>query len=247
MPMQVFALVALAALALGHPGVALAVPTYDDPQRYEAWNALYPYPEQPLPDAMLEDGQHVLTAAHCVDVETDRVRVSFNLGYGPDEIVAGPDTITVHQHWSGSTEQGVDLAIIRLSAATGIRGYRLWDRPLALPFSVQIAGWGPSGQGAADETAYPFGTLRRGWNHYDEVRNPAQHYVFDFDSYSEDGTHNAVGEPGWITYAGNPPFRSIIQIDNERDGARVNGEVFITKGDSGGATYHVLEFRKWKV
>lgn len=228
----VLASAALVALTLG--GAARAIVTYESPPEYEFHSPVPPPPlpvarlvlEDPAGDlfpcsgALLEDGCRVLTAAHCItDRNIQRIEVGFSEGAA--QILDVATDAVIHPAWNGVLEDGSDLAILRLPQPIAtIPGFRIYEHPLFFPFPIQILGWGPSGIGALDDAAYPFGTLRGGWNFYDGDAFGGLLYQFDFDF---------------------DPNANTILIDRDIDGPRpaVRSEVMIAPGDSGGPSWDI--------
>ncbi|MCU0841087.1 MAG: trypsin-like serine protease [Thiobacillaceae bacterium] len=211
--------------------------------------------------SLLWSRRHVLTAAHCVtdsnaDLQGDTVTVGFFPGQ--DNIVGktlpiNRQTVRVHPDWKGQEILGADLAIIVLDQPLpGTVGLQIDRHGVdvfgAYPPWVELYGWGYVGQGDLGQ-GNPYGEwgeqLLSGRNNYDAlwIDIPGQPYMFDFDNYAD--AQNYIGEPGWVTYPGQPQ-PSLIWRDANLDSYEVNGEivnaskgeVFVAGGDSGGPTFY---------
>jgi hypothetical protein len=169
----------------------------------------------PCSGALLRNGCHVVTAAHCfAEHAIQRVEVGFNNGF--TEIVDVATNVVIHPDWDGVFENGNDLAVISLSQVVqGINGFFLPPFDPQPPTRVEMFGWGPSGQGLLQEALFPFGTLRSGVNFYDARGLPGDLYQFDFDS---------------------DPAQNTVMIDRDGSGPHppVHAEVMTAAGDSGG-------------
>ncbi len=123
--------------------------------------------------ALLADGIHILTAAHCVDDGTLAGAAQVNFFTASGNYTFTTSNITVEPGWTGlpGTElNGGDLAILTLSSVmSGVQGYDIYRGTDEVGQSIEIAGYGYGGTGATgeDSTLYPYGTLRWGTNMYD--------------------------------------------------------------------------------
>jgi len=156
---------------------------------------------------VLIDQLYVLTAAHAVknNLNSDAA-ITFTLGasvYNVDN-----DNSAMHAE--------ADLAVLRLTASTGLPGYGLYD---ASTYGSEVgqegvmAGFGVSGIGAPDPGTYPKGTNRYGYNEIDETvtdgETGLEYLTADFDDPS----------------------------DVEYDGLGADKEVMFADKDSGGPTF----------
>lgn len=177
---------------------------------------------------LLSSGYHILTAAHVVDsvLDTSELRVNFDLETGRESYSV--EQMHVHPNWSSN--QGYDLALLKLSEpapATGFDIYRESDE-VGQPF--HLVGYGRSGTG---ETGYDpddpnLGSIKRwGMNTHDvtngnvPINLNAPHeslLMYDFD----DGTYenDLFGKEFGIHHTGLGP-----------------DEVMGTFGDSGGPAF----------
>lgn len=166
--------------------------------------------------ALLWDGLHVLTAAHCSPVTGGTVDVTFNTTSGPTSING---VATVNPSWTGDPNFGADLSIITLARQAPVAGYQIYRNQTLTPFTpIQLAGYGLTGTGSGGTTSGTGGTLRAGTNTYDLLYDPipGHPYLFDFD----DGTanHDSIDQ----TFGG---------LANYGTG---DTEAMIAGGDSGG-------------
>lgn len=169
--------------------------------------------------ALLSSGWDVLTAAHCLTDGAGKLDVTaltasfFTVG---DQLDFTGAAYSIHPGFIGTIAGGNDIAVIRLSMATGLSGYGLATSD---PFGpVTLAGYGRSGTGVQGHVL-PWGTLRSGQNTYDAVWGyPGFPYAYDFD----DGT------------AARDTFCLAFSLCH----TGVPTEVLGVPGDSGGPTFY---------
>ena len=149
---------------------------------------------------------HVLTAAHCLDLNNDGTidvaagDVTFNLNYGSNlssQIVAS--NLTIHPDFTGFNNPSIndDIAILTLSAPApgGVPIYSLMLDPLAVGQTLTLAGYGTTGTGVTGFAAgtASFTTKRSGKNNADvfllddEGSGSREVFVYDFDGPSGNG------------------------------------------------------------
>ena len=172
--------------------------------------------------SLLSDGYSILTAGHCVTPFfggplPSSITVNF---LGPDGIVEDTsNTYSIYPGWNGTSEQGDDLAVIRLTQAAPsfAARYSLYTGAF-ITSPILLAGYGMTGVGATG--CCGFGTLRQGQNRYDTTGAApalgwsANMLVGDFDNGT--ATNNALGP---------------------RD-SDIPNEVDIAAGDSGGPSFY---------
>jgi secreted trypsin-like serine protease len=186
--------------------------------------------------ALVGNGQHVLTAAHCLTGSSAALQaigatVSFPQASGAPSRSAAQ--FFVHPSWTGDIADGGDLAILVLSqpAPGQVTRYDiLRDHSITGGFTATLAGFGVSGTGTNGYAAgsYPFGTLRSGLNRFDTVWDLAGHpFAFDFDNgtVAQDAIGQLTAGPGGYATS---PFR------DTGVGAM---EVMVGPGDSGGPSF----------
>jgi hypothetical protein len=171
--------------------------------------------------ALLADGIHVLTAAHCVD-GGEPVTVSFDTELGGAYSLA-VSNVAIDPGWTTDLLAGNDLALLTLSsAATGVTGYNLYTGTAEVGSTVLIAGWGEQGTGATGAVDGTYGTRRYGQNQYAGTGllfgGSTGILTGDFDSGN--GVNNVFG--------------SDASLENLGLG---QAEVSIAPGDSGGPTF----------
>ena len=170
--------------------------------------------------ALLSDGMHVLTAAHCLDPNVKSV--TFNTTSGA--VAVGFSQVTRNPDSTGNVNDGADLAILTLNSLAPVSGYQIYrTQTLSGPTPIELAGYGATGTGLTGD-ALAGGVLRAGTNTYDGIydRIPGNPYIFDFD----DGTpeHDTLGNTL------NPADR----VPNLGTG---NTEAMLADGDSGGPSF----------
>ena len=118
--------------------------------------------------SLLSDGYSILTAGHCVTPFfggplPSSITVNF---LGPDGIVEDTsNTYSIYPGWNGTSEQGDDLAVIRLTQAAPsfAARYSLYTGAF-ITSPILLAGYGMTGVGATG--CCGFGVLRQGQNRY---------------------------------------------------------------------------------
>lgn len=194
--------------------------------------------------SLLAGGQYVLTAAHCADDFTS-MTVDFKLGTETRTAAAA----YVHSGWTGTLNDGSDIAIIKLNAkVTDINGFHL-STTNDMGKNVLLAGYGLVGQGTAGATGFdrdPPGTVPRVWRpHFgyntidafgkdldDTLFGPGagsnaygENYVYDFD----DGTDSKNALQRLKDAFGGPWGDSSLGLGAD--------EALIAGGDSGGGDF----------
>jgi hypothetical protein len=171
--------------------------------------------------SLLWTGQHILTAAHCLDEGVIPSATTATFRYSGGTMVVNGAQITIPAQWTGDPNDGWDWAILTLvSPVTNplIDRYEINTDPADDWGEITIVGFGIGGTGETgqDPVNYPFGTRRVG-------ENEAEGYwvgvgpggdatlVYDFDG-------NGVNTFGSV-------------------GLGAGHEVVITSGDSGGPSF----------
>lgn len=155
------------------------------------------------------DDNHVVTAAHCLDINSDGVissrdgirSVTFALNYGgniTNTITAS--TYAVHPDFTGFARPSVndDIAVLTLSAAipAAVPKYSLYTGSLTNSTELVLVGYGRSGTGVSGYTVDASYSVKRvGYNNpdayysQDDAGRPAANEVFryDFDGATGNG------------------------------------------------------------
>ncbi len=165
--------------------------------------------------ALLATGRHVLTAAHCFEVQQqtgipnlnpapDDVTVYFDLATGT--LARAAQAVVVHPDWDNTENYNNDLAIIELAqpAPPSAERYPLYRRQDEVGKLFTRVGYGVRGTGAQGEDRNDDTTVkRRGLNRYDTLGDtlnappleanivPGTQLVYDFDSGLR--RHDALG------------------------------------------------------
>ncbi len=166
----------------------------------------------------LVTSRHLVTAAHCLTDDFGNLDVLSLTAAFPTAGVFSGAGYAVHPGWTGDLAGGYDIAIVRLSASTGLSGYPI---ETGLVFGqVDVAGYGLSGSGSTGWTL-PFGTLRAGTNMFEPIawNYPGLPYAYDFD----DGTEQRDA--------------LCILLGSNFCGTYTSREVHPAPGDSGGPSF----------
>lgn len=171
--------------------------------------------------SLLDGGQYVLTAAHCVTGETGSLMAtSISVDFANVGLSVTSSSYIVDPVWTGSVTNGGDLALIRLNATVNsITGYKLDTASSAVGDLVLIAGYGLTGVGSTGATAGTFGTLYYGANVYNGVySNIPSVYAYDFDKSGTNADNvfggGAVGSAEALIASGDSGGASLIEIGN---------------------------------
>jgi hypothetical protein len=138
--------------------------------------------------ALLSDGRHVLTAAHCVDMDGNGVAdgpvtVRFDLPGKSIIQTVDPSAISIAPGWQGENNigNGHDLAILLLPSLApsgppglGADRYPVWQSSFGSELNqpYTIIGYGVSGTGFAGQIDGTQGTKRIGHNLYEVTSDP---------------------------------------------------------------------------
>ncbi len=139
--------------------------------------------------ALLADGRHVLTAAHCLQemgLKFDAIHVVFDLPGGPVSMTVPKSNYRIHENYNSVTKEN-DIAILVLPQAVPAAAprYDLYTAGDELGQTFLMVGYGQTGNGATGATAAS-GTRRYGYNRID---NPSTSLLtFDFDNPSTNST-----------------------------------------------------------
>ncbi len=156
--------------------------------------------------------RHILTAAHCLDLNNDGLSdfapsgVTFFLNFGSDRSHSfTASALTIHPEYTGFNNPSVndDIAIITLSEdlPAGLPIYQLLERTLAVGDILTLAGYGRSGFGTDPTYTVPadFSVKRTGQNQVDflflddETGGFPELFAFDFDDPDPLRTPNQSG------------------------------------------------------
>ncbi len=135
--------------------------------------------------SLIDGGQYILTAAHCVTGDTDSTSAtSISINFANVGLNLTSTSYVVDPTWNGSLTSGGDLALVKLSTpVTSIASYGLNTKSSAVGDVVTLAGYGYTGTGSAGYTANTFGTLYYGTNQYIGVySNVTSVYGYGFTS-----------------------------------------------------------------
>lgn len=185
--------------------------------------------------ALLGDGLHVLTAAHCVTDDNGADDFSFGTVrfFGDNgTYLMGVDEVFVHANWTGSFSDGNDIAVVRLNNVVDseITRYDIYRDTDEVGQVGDKAGFGRSGTGVTGSTLAS-GTKRTVQNRYDVAGlSPfgisSDVLMYDFDNGNP--ANDAIGAlVGFL-----PPSPFVV----DPIGVGVN-EGIAAPGDSGGPTF----------
>lgn len=160
--------------------------------------------------ALLKTGRHILTAAHCFDINDAQGNDLPNLNPNPADytiyfdlpsgrVVAKAKKIFVNPNWKANFNSGDDVAIIELeeTAPKGAERYPIYTENNQIGQVITRVGYGVKGTGIGGEVPIeldPIPTKRKGQNRYDagaEILNqlpnrenitPNTQLAYDFDS-----------------------------------------------------------------
>ena len=149
---------------------------------------------------------YVLTAGHCVN---NIINGTFTL-----HLANGPHVYNLEERWIHPT---ADIAVVRLSANTGMAGYGLYGSSSESGEEGILVGYGMSGLGdnvgPGGDPNYPRGTKRYGYNRIDSIYTDPQgvrHLKTDFDSPQSSGPFGTLGADKEVMFAegdsGGPTF-----------------------------------------
>ncbi|MGD1902669.1 MAG: trypsin-like serine protease [Geitlerinemataceae cyanobacterium] len=197
--------------------------------------------------ALLEDGLHILTAAHCFDIDDNtpdlnpdpsQTSIRFDLPTGSQSIAAAQ--IFVHPDWTSGADDDNDLAIIRLAepAPEAADRYAVYTDTDEVGKTFTRVGYGVSGTGNGGEIANEETSIKRfGTNIYDALGD-----VFTQAPAS-------APELGALKPNNDPGLQLAFDFDNgnpandafARDYGIVNPvtdrEIGSSRGDSGGPAF----------
>jgi len=193
--------------------------------------------------ALLQDGLHILTAAHCFDTndstpnlnpDPSQLSIVFDLPSGQQTVAVAQ--IFVHSGYTAGDDDDNDLAIVRLaqSAPNEAERYELYTETNEVGKTFTRVGYGVSGTGATGELKDEEESIKRfGSNTYDALG----------DIYTQVAS-TLPGEP--LKPNNSPGLQLAYDFDNNtvtndalgRDFNQVNlgvdREVGTSRGDSGG-------------
>lgn len=206
--------------------------------------------------SLMNGGQYVLTAAHCVD---GLINMSVNFGWYAGTALQTRNVVSAvtHPGWNGTLDTGADLALVKLdSVVTGLNTYSL-STTNDVGKEYLMTGYGTSGRGAArgapnwndsdyghfgyntiDTTSVEFETA---WDafagtDYAPTTTFGTTYVSDFDATSR------------VANAGD--YNTLQRIADVTGGTWTNtaglgaNEALIAGGDSGGGDF-VWDGSQW--
>ncbi|TAF50501.1 MAG: hypothetical protein EAZ61_12590, partial [Oscillatoriales cyanobacterium] len=196
--------------------------------------------------ALLQDGLHILTAAHCFDIndstpnlnpDPSKLSIVFDLPSGQQTVAVAQ--IFVHPGYTAGNDDDNDLAIVRLaqSAPNEAERYELYTTPDEVGKTFTRVGYGTSGTGATGEVKDEEVSIKRfGLNIYDALgdiytqvaatlpgeplkpnNSPGLQLGYDFDNGSP--TNDAFGRDFGLSNLG------------------VDREIGTSRGDSGGPAF----------
>jgi hypothetical protein len=137
----------------------------------------------PCTGSLLFTGRHILTAAHCADINGDRIvdpgnySVVFQLPGPQMDVIAIPAAnIRLNPNWRGDVRRGSDLALLTLprNPQGNPERYQLYNQQNEVGQNFTIVGYGLTGWGAVGSTCGALcglGTKRSAQNRYDALDN----------------------------------------------------------------------------
>jgi Ca2+-binding RTX toxin-like protein len=196
--------------------------------------------------ALLQDGLHILTAAHCFDIndstpnlnpDPSKLSIVFDLPSGQKTVAVAQ--IFVHPGYTAGNDDDNDLAIVRLaqSAPNEAERYDLYTETNEIGKTFTRVGYGVSGTGSKGEIKDEEGSIKRfGSNTYDALgdvytqvaatlpgeplkpnNSSGLQLAYDFDNGT--ATNDALGRDFGLVNLG------------------VDREVGTSRGDSGGPAF----------
>jgi Ca2+-binding RTX toxin-like protein len=195
--------------------------------------------------SLLQDGLHILTAAHCFDTgdrpnlnpDPSLTTIRFDLPKGSQGVAVAQ--IFVHPDWKSGADDDNDLAIVRLarSAPDTADRYELYTTTNEIGKTFTRVGYGTSGTGVKGEVSEEDALIKRfGTNTYDALgdiytqipatlpgeslkpnNSPGLQLAYDFDNGSP--TNDALGRD-----------YGLVNLGTDR-------EVGTSRGDSGGPAF----------
>ena len=157
---------------------------------------------------------HVLSAAHCVDINDDgsldpNLSITFNLNANGDfSSTLAVASTTVHPEWTGFADLHNDLAIHTLAtpAPVGVPIYPLLSSPMVVGDELTLAGYGRSGFGDVGFTEPAAYDIKRSGKNIADIITPDIEtagllYLMDFDGIDDNGM--AIGITGGPTLGNN--------------------------------------------
>lgn len=184
--------------------------------------------------SLLEDGIHVLTAAHCVtDFLGNLALVGGNVTFfpSPDGVeVLDVISAVIHPGYNGLLETGNDLAILTLAApaSAGVQRYSIYRGSSEVGSTFDTSGFGALGTGDIGEI-YPAGLRRHGLNDFDATMTG----TFDVISGWTAGDNVLFSDfdDGTAAHDGFGLFFGLFGLGQGQD------EVNPASGDSGGPAF----------
>jgi len=198
--------------------------------------------------SLMQDGLHILTAAHCFDIGEDspipnlnpdpsQTTIRFDLPTGSQSVAVAQ--IYIHPDWTSGDDDDNDIAIIRLaqSAPDAADRYELYTETDEVGKTFTRVGYGNSGTGNGGEINDPNTIKRFGTNIYDALG----------DTLAQ--TPATLPQDGALKPNNNPGLQLAYDFDNGNPAndafARDYGiffpvtgqEIGSSRGDSGGPAF----------
>lgn len=175
---------------------------------------------------LLDDGQHVLTAAHVLQDIAGRITVDFILNKGDGTPVSFEVPVSDQSQHPNFTDPSAvdanDIAVLRLPevAPVGAERFSLYAGTNEVGHTISFAGYGATGSGEIGATI-DGGQLHAGKNQVSSLTPLEREFVIDFDR-DDDG--DRFLDPG--------------DVDSLSDGVGLGAsESSIAPGDSGGPAF----------